>query len=673
MALDEIRLCCWRQLPLQIKRVVNGPLFFCLRYIKRMHLRKRLLLSMLAAGITAGTANAAPQPAQSPQATVQEQQPVATRNSDSSTAAAIAETEQSLAFKSLEQLEELSKIGLSGLALRLAEQQQQVYPEFSPDWYAFEFKRIQTMSSLERWQDIIDRVDMLLAKAVPGKQITQRIANWFKTQRAMAMLKLGDAEQALHETRVMLWQGKGEDRDLTAFWRRLIIRAYLELDYADDAHKGLLKYRQDYGDYKTDWKLLQAQAQLRANRPDEVIELLADEESHKANALRLLASVRARPDNAASYIKDIKAQLANENLTQAQQRAYYYVLYEAYLTRQDPVSAAETAERLLALSRTHVVLGENFTVSADDLWDLYAQIGERSGNQYNLLTGDDIAWYKRAGDIEKKQPVQARGMYAVIAFTTRNEAKRQLAHKEIADSLSLTDGGLEVVNQLYMQSSRAGSTDHLPVDVRYRLVDHALSVGDITLAATMMSSLPQPPAGEGYFDWQIRKARVLILEGEHEQGEAVLKSSLQNIDELNADMVDRYLQVVFDLQTIRRHEQALELFDLLPIEAMEDKLRREIYYWKAESNYELEQYDQAAMLYMKSARVGDETMSDLWAQSARFKASDALLKARLYDDAEYAYAELMKITSSDSRKRLIRQKLQHIQLLRNSAADSTRG
>jgi len=628
---------------------------------------------MVATGTIAGVAMAAPPTATTPETVSQKAQPVAAQQSDDSAATAIPEAQTSLSFKSIEQLEELTQIGLSGLALRMIEQQQKIYPEFSPDWYAFEFKRIQTLSSLEQWQDIIDRVDMLLKKAAPGQQITPRIANWFKTQRAMALLQLGHAQQALSETRALLWQGKGEDRDTTAFWRRLIIRAYLKLDNADDAHKALLKYRQDYGDYKTDWKLLQAQALLRAGRPAEVTDLLADEESHTAKTLRLLAAIRSRPENAAVYIKDIKAQLADASLTQPQQRAYFYVLYEAYLTRKDAVSAAETAEQLLALSRAHAVLGEDFTVSADDLWDLYEQIGERSGNQSKLLKGDDVAWYKRAGDIQQKQPVTARGMYTVIAFTTQDETKRQLAHKEIVDSLSLTDGGLEVVNQLYMQSTKAGSSDDLPADVRYRLVDHALSVGDISLAATMMASLPQPPEGQGYFDWQIRKARVLILEGEYEQGEAVLKTSLQNINELNTEMVDRYLQVVFDLQTVRRHEQALELFDLLPIEAMDDKLRREIYYWKAESSYELERYDQAAMLYMKSAKAGDESMSDLWAQSARFKASDALLKAQLYDDAQYAYSELLRITSSDARKRLIRQKLQHIQLLRNADRKSTRG
>ncbi len=635
----------------------------------------------LAAGCLAGSVIAAPASQQTSKEAIKKSSGVVPQQGTqpaeqvkaSEAESVITNPEESVSFKSIEQLNELTQIGLSGLAMRMIEQQQKIYPEFTVDWYAFEFKHIETLSALERWQDIIDRTDQLLAKAEPGQQITPKIAAWFRSQKAIALLRLGEGEQALTEARTLLWEGKGEDRDRTAFWRRLIIRAYLQLDYAEDANKGLLKYRRDYGDYKSDWKLLQAEALLRANRPAEVIDLLADEESHKAKALRLLAAVRARPDNAEHYIKDIKTQLADASLTQAQQRAYFFVLYEASLTKKDLVSAAETAEQLLALSRTHAVLGENFKINADDLWRLYEQIGERAGNQYSLLKGDDTAWYKRAGDIQKKEPVRARGMYAVVAFTTSEEAKRQIAHKEIADSLSITDGGLEVVNQLYMQSSKAGSPDNLPAEVRYRLVDHALSVGDMTLAATMMASLPQPPEGEEYFNWQVRKARVLILEGEYERGEAVLKMSLQNIKELNTDMIDRYLQVVFDLQTVKRHEQALELFDLLPVAAMEDKLKREIYYWKAESNYEIERFDQAALLYMKSAKAGDETMSDLWAQSARYKASDALLKARLYDDAQYAYSELLKITSSDSRKRLIRQKLQHIQLLRGSETDTSGG
>jgi hypothetical protein len=74
-------------------------------------------------------------------------------------------------------------------------------------------------------------------------------------------------------------------------------------------------------------------------------------------------------------------------------------------------------------------------------------------------------------------------------------------------------------------------------------------------------------------------------------------------------------------------------------------------------------------MYFKSARTGDPDMIDLWAQSARFKAADALVKAALYEDAKHAYTELMRITANDARKRVIRQKLQQIQLLRNSAEE----
>ena len=79
--------------------------------------------------------------------------------------ATAAEQGNSLAYKSLEQLSELTEIGLSGLAMRMIEHQQRQYPEFSPEWYAFEFEYFKTLSALERWRDIIDRADQLLARA----------------------------------------------------------------------------------------------------------------------------------------------------------------------------------------------------------------------------------------------------------------------------------------------------------------------------------------------------------------------------------------------------------------------------------------------------------------------------------------------------------------------------
>ena len=64
-------------------------------------------------------------------------------------------------------------------------------------------------------------------------------------------------------------------------------------------------------------------------------------------------------------------------------------------------------------------------------------------------------------------------------------------------------------------------------------------------------------------------------------------------------------------------------------------------------------------------------MSDLWAQSARFKAAEELTSAGLYDDANLAYSELLVITASKSRKILIQQKLQQLRLLSNAATEDS--
>ena len=650
------------------------PLFFRLRYSTHMTLRPFRLLQLTVLVSSLSVVHAEPAKQATSSSPVKQQSPDQAQTQDSAAAtspsmSALDVNTESQAFKSLVQLDELTQIGMPGLALRMIEQQQSLYKRFSSDWYTYEFKRIKTLAALDQWDAVAERSTVVLKQAGASGQITPRIESWFRAQLAIAQLNLGQPEQTLDQCRQLLWRETRADDSFIAVCRRLIIQAYLRMDKVDDARKSLLKYRRDYGEYKGEWRQLQARALLRADRPAEVIDLLADDESHDAKILSMVATVRSRPKKIKATIKDVKRELADKDILQSQRRDYQYVLYEAHLRNKDLVSAALAAEQLLALSRVNSTLKDDFQLDGDDLWNLYTEIGVGLGNKYKLLVGDDTAWYKRAAEIEKKSPVQARSLYAVIAFNSPIKKKSQLAHKEIANLLAVNDDGLEVINQLYLQSERAGSPQDLSADVRYRLVDHALSNGDITLAATMMASLPQPPDGEDLFNWQIRKARVLILEGRHEEGEKVLEASLQNQKTLEREQIDRYLQVVFDLQTVSRHEQALELFDLLPEADMDDKLKRELYYWKAESNYEIERYGHAAVMYFKSARTGDPDMIDLWAQSARFKAADALVKAALYEDAKHAYTELMRITANDARKRVIRQKLQQIQLLRNSAEE----
>jgi hypothetical protein len=134
--------------------------------------------------------------------------------------------------------------------------------------------------------------------------------------------------------------------------------------------------------------------------------------------------------------------------------------------------------------------------------------------------------------------------------------------------------------------------------------------------------------------------------------------------------LDRYIQVVFDFQTVQQHQQALNLFDLLYIDGLDEKLKREIYFWKAESYFSLRKYDRAALFYLESARAIEGADNDLWGQSARFKAANALVLAEIYGDAKKVYSELLSVTGSVSRKALINQNLQKIRLLKSAAKNT---
>lgn len=212
---------------------------------------------------------------------------------------------KSVSFESLAQMNELIELGVPALALSLLEDEQKKRPSFTADWYAFEYKRIILLSALERWQPLIDRTQWLFDTAKREKHITKKIRLWFETQQVIARLQLKQSEQALHQLQKLLWNSEPENRDesLPAVWRRLVIRAYLQLQNDDDARKALVKYERDYKADETDidWLLLQAQVLLKTSRPQQAIQLLEKisiEDAIDVDALLLIAQLQHNPKNA---------------------------------------------------------------------------------------------------------------------------------------------------------------------------------------------------------------------------------------------------------------------------------------------------------------------------------------------------------------------------------------
>ena len=572
-------------------------------------------------------------------------------------------------------MDELVRLEMPALALRLLTHEQKKLQPHSPDWYAFERKRIVLLSALNHWQQVIVRTELLLKDVIASQHIPVPIYHWFSTQQVIARLRLGQVEEALTQLRTLLWHlpqanPASGNSDIISLWRRLVIRVYLAMNADDDAQKALLRYQHDYSsdhqNLNIDWRLLQARSLLRTDRADEAITLLAYEKIHVAQALRLLAAVRVNPDNAELYVQEAQNYINGSKLSASEMWSYHYVIYQAYLAQNKLIAATQVLKELLVQHDAHAVLGEEFGVASDDLWALYETIGLQIANRSKLLRGDDLAWYNKAGELQEENIVKALSLYVVLAFNASDMNKKLMAHREIVVLLEKDKNGLELINQMYLHGTKVSSLDSLPLEVRYGLIDYALSKSDMKLAVRLMRSVQQPPQGQDEFSWAMRKARVLILEGVYENGETVLSNALKNIELITQDQLDHFLQVIFDLQAVGRHQQVLILLDTLKPEWMNESLRRELFYWKAESYAALDQYDRAAWSYLKSAQLADQAQADLWAQSARFKAAGVLVKASLFNDAQALYIRLLAVTASDSRKSAIRQELQQIRLLRNA-------
>jgi len=579
----------------------------------------------------------------------------------------------SLDFQSVQQLDELVSLGLPSLSLQLLIQEQLRWPIYSANWYSFEHKRISLLTELSEWQEIINRVDGLVSRAIEGKQINQQIKQWFVTQKAIAKLRVNEADEALSIVRHLIWRNadgvagdQSHSAQLMPLWRRLVIRAYLLMDLDEDARKSLLRYQVDYQDDDQQWNLLRARVLMRTQRYSAVIDLLAGLDDVAAIPLRLLASMNDQPEKIPDVLKQARVEMADKDISIEELWAYQYIVYQANLLQSNFPAACIELETLLSYGNVHSIMGEEYRVDGDDLWQSYINLGNLIGNKHQLLKGDDTSWFKLAGKLKVKSLVSSRSIYAVIALHTNKIDKRQEAHKNLVSLLIGREHYLELFNQLYLQSKQAGDLDNIALDVRYMLLDDALKKRKISLASMLMKSLDEPPEGEDEFNWEMRKARVLVLQGEYALGIEVLQSSVKELDEMPVDRIDHYLQVVFDLQSVKKHEQALVLFDLLKPQWLNGTHKREIFFWKAESYAELGNHEKSAMLYLQSARETDPAMSDNWAKSARFKAAGALVKAHLYNDADTVYKSLLAITVNNARKAVIKQELQQIQLLRNA-------
>jgi len=559
---------------------------------------------------------------------------------------------------SLKELAQLARAGAPQLALRRMDAEQ---PEAGQDlvqWTAWEQERLQILASQKLYSELIARVDSLPAS------VDERFRRLALSLKADAQLQLGQADAARETVRALLWLqgGVAETGNLTR-WRRLVIRSYLLEDKNEDARLALLRYRQDFGDEDRQWQWLSAQVMLQSGHADSAFKLLQQDETPQGRFLHLAAQLQVAPQQAAA-VEEMAVKQAQQADTPQLDSAFWGLAAAAAEQARQPYRQIEYLEHALALPFDHELMHGVLELDADQLWDAYLQQGKRIGNSEQKLLGNDEDWYFPATEALEKEPLRARVLFSVLSEYGSDAQRQSLAHEYLVGMLDDLPNGELLVQRLYLESRRFADVDKLPPVIRYRLIDEALESGELQTASRLIAGLAEPPAGGDRFAWDLRRARVAIYTDDVKSGDEMLQQLLADQELVwDKQKVDRLLQVVFDLQTLRYHQQALALFSALLDKPLDQQQRRELLFWMADSLQELEQYERAAYLYLKSATLTDATAMDPWAQTARYRAAKALVEAGLLEDARQIYSGLLRATSDTSRKAVLQNEIQRLHLV----------
>lgn len=540
--------------------------------------------------------------------------------------------------------------GALDLALkRLDEEQAQAQAQ---EWVLFERRRIELYVARGQWDALAQRVDG------EPPDLPAEFRHWALKQAAEARLAANDFSGARRYLRQLLWQEQ-PDADTVAHARRLVIRSYLLEDNLADAQAGVLRYQQDYNARSDAWQVLHAEILLRAEDYKGAFEVLTGVETAEARLLRQLAGLRVKFYKPQDVLKESARLAAGFKTNRENQRRALVIQAEAALAAADNDKRVVAFEQVLSLPST--ASEKFFHAKADDLWQSYERLAESVGNDAKLLVGNDSAWLGKAKTFTAKEPHRARALYAFLVHHAEDENARATANRLLAESL-LKDGHGETLRALYLNSTRIAGPDAVPQSVRYRLAEIALAQHDMKLAAALLKDLTEPPAGEDATIWTLRRARALVYIGDIANAQPLLMGLLEQQKAVDAEFARYFLQVVFDLQTLGRHSEALALLEKLSARAETKSLQRELLYWRADSHAALGQNADAGELYLRSAVFNSGNGDDPWGQTARFHAAGALARAGMTVDARHIYTALLKSTPDPARRAQIERQLQQLWL-----------
>lgn len=553
-----------------------------------------------------------------------------------------------------QRIELLSANGATQLALRLLDEAD-VAVEQTDQWLRAEQLRFAIYTRRQDWDGLAGRLDRLPAELSLIHQ------NRLVTNAVELLLRAGRGNLSRRYLRDLIWRGFGDSVQLS-YWRRLLIRSYLLSGQVDDARIAMDRYQAEYAPSDQDWSYLYGLTLLKSGSYERAAAEFSLIQTDRARALDLLSRLRADGDPAsiADRARTLeRAAAKQDNPDDVALQRIWAVQAEAAARAADGASRVRALEKLFSRPmQTDVELPVGHHPA--DLWQAYRALAAEIGNRYNLLRGDDQAWLARAESLGSSDGPGARSIYALMAGEAAGETLKDRYHGMFYDVLRRTELEPAAV-AMYTDRSVFPSVDAIPNAVRHRIVRYAVQRRDIELAARMARDLTATYEDQDPLEWNLIRARLAIYSGDLIGGVALLREIVTPQQTIEAETANRIMQLLFDLQSVDSFESAYELFGMIQQRVASEQQKREIFFWMGDSMKGLEKYEQAAELYIKSAVYGGEGF-DIWGQTARYHAAEALALAGMLEDARRMYEALLRTTTEPSRVMSLQRKLQDLWL-----------
>lgn len=552
----------------------------------------------------------------------------------------------------------LARQGGPHLALQLLTQQRPA-PDQQPDvWLQWERQRLELMREQQWWYEL-EHATLNIAPWVPVE-----FTAWVQRLRIETLIHLHRGEEARALIVQQLWEVT-PDRLATTHhqWlRQQIIQSYIADSAGGDAYIALRRLQADYGNPTNDRDevIPQTLVLLGSDYPEAALTLLQQlvGEDDELQLLKDLAQIRIG-QQARSIMVATQQRLNDAALTPEARKMSWGVIAEAADQLGNRPLYVIALEGYYRIKQGYPSDSGLFRFTPEQLWQGYQDYAHYVANQAQFLVGDDASWLADAETSQLMYPIRSRSLLSYLRFNAADPATRGEAERRLITLLQQGDGGGTLIEQLYLNSESIDASQ-LPEQVAQLLLDMALQEGRLERASTLVAQIKEPPEGVERFIWQLRHAKIHLLAANSEAAVALLKGLIDEINTVSSTQRDRYIQLIFDLQSADAHEAAYQLLSGLYQRLPEPPLRRELLFWMADSKLALDAYAEAASLYMESAMLPGAQTMDPWAQTARYHAAKALVLARIYPDAREIYQQLLRVTEQPARQRVIERELSKI-------------